>query len=61
MVVDRPHGGAQHDSPGEDKEANWLPAPKDRFVLMMRMYWPRDKDPSILDGTWKAPAVKVAD
>jgi len=42
-----------------DKEANWLPAPKDKFVLMLRLYWPKEKDPSILNGTWKPPAVKV--
>jgi hypothetical protein len=47
----------QKDSPGKDKEANWLPAPADKFVLMMRLYWPREKDPSILDGTWKTPPV----
>jgi hypothetical protein len=50
----------QNQSPGKDKESNWLPAPKDKFVLMMRLYWPRDKAPSILDGTWKPPAVTVA-
>lgn len=49
----------QNESPGKDKEANWLPAPKEKFVLMMRLYWPREKDPSIIDGTWKPPAVKV--
>ena len=49
----------QHESPGADKEANWLPAPGARFILMLRMYWPREKDPSILDGTWKPPAVKL--
>ncbi len=49
----------QHESPGKDKEANWLPAPKDKFVLMLRLYWPKDKDPSILNGTWKPPAVVV--
>lgn len=47
----------QHESPGKDKEANWLPAPKGEFVLMLRMYWPTEKDPSILDGTWKVPPV----
>jgi hypothetical protein len=26
---------------------------------MMRLYWPKEKDPSILNGTWKPPAVKV--
>ena len=40
----------QADSPGKAKEANWLPAPKDDFVLMMRLYWPKEKNPSILDG-----------
>jgi hypothetical protein len=49
----------QHESPGKDKEANWLPAPKDKFVLMMRLYWPRQRAPSIIDGTWKPPAVKL--
>lgn len=47
----------QHESPGPDKEANWLPAPAGKFVLMLRMYWPNENDPSILDGTWKIPAV----
>jgi hypothetical protein len=50
----------QHDSPGKDKEANWLPAPSDTFVLMMRLYWPREAPPSIIDGTWKPPEVKEA-
>ena len=48
----------QHDSPGPEKEANWLPAPPDRFVLMLRMYWPKEKSPSILNGTWKIPRVE---
>jgi len=48
----------QNQSPGADKEANWLPAPPDKFVLMLRMYWPKDKPPSILDGSWKPPAVQ---
>jgi hypothetical protein len=48
----------QIESPGSDKESNWLPAPQGKFVLMMRMYWPKEKDPSILDGTWKPPAVQ---
>jgi hypothetical protein len=50
----------QHESPGKDKEANWLPAPKDKFVLMLRLYWPKEKPPSLLDGSWKIPPVKVA-
>ncbi len=51
----------QNESPGADKESNWLPAPKDKFILMMRLYWPSQKNPSILDGSWKIPAVKKAD
>jgi hypothetical protein len=50
----------QKDSPGKDKEQNWLPAPAGEFVLMMRLYWPSEKPPSILDGTWKPPHVKEA-
>jgi len=48
----------QNESPGKAKEQNWLPAPKDKFILMMRLYWPKEKPPSILDGSWKIPAVK---
>jgi hypothetical protein len=47
----------QADSPGPDRESNWLPAPKGDFVLMLRMYWPKEAAPSILDGTWQVPAV----
>jgi len=47
----------QKDSPGKDKESNWLPAPEGEFVLMMRLYWPKEKPPSILDGSWKPPHV----
>ena len=49
----------QKNSPGTDKESNWLPAPAGKFVLMLRMYWPNDKPPSILDGSWKPPAVTL--
>ena len=48
----------QKDSPGADKESNWLPAPAGKFILMMRLYWPNETDPSILDGSWKIPPVK---
>jgi hypothetical protein len=53
----------QKDSPGTDKEANWLPAPDGPIYLVMRLYWPRTGDPSILPpgkGTWKPPAVVKA-
>jgi hypothetical protein len=47
----------QHESPGQAKQANWLPAPKGPFALTLRMYWPNTKPPSILDGTWQPPGV----
>jgi hypothetical protein len=49
----------QNVSPGTDKEANWLPAPKEKFILMLRLNWPKEKDPSILNGTWKPPGVRL--
>jgi hypothetical protein len=48
----------QADSPGKEKEANWLPAPKGKFTLVMRLYNPDRTPPSILDDTWEPPAVK---
>ncbi len=46
----------QRESPGKDKENNWLPAPKEGgFTMNLRLYWPK---PQALDGTWKPPAVK---
>jgi hypothetical protein len=51
----------QRDDPGGDKRANWLPAPPAKFVLMMRLYWPSETDPSILDASWKPPTVKRVD
>jgi hypothetical protein len=53
----------QKDSPGADKEANWLPAPNDTIYLVMRLYWPKTEAPSILpagEGTWKPPGIVVA-
>ena len=47
----------QADSQGKAKEANWLPAPKARSIPMMRLYWPKDTPPSIIDGRWKPPAI----
>jgi hypothetical protein len=47
----------QAESPVKGKEANWLPAPKGKFALVMRLYWPTTTPPSILDGSWKPPAV----
>jgi hypothetical protein len=50
----------QKDSPGADKESNWLPAPNDTIYLVMRLYWPKTEPPSILpagEGTWKPPGI----
>jgi hypothetical protein len=48
----------QHQSPGKDKESNWLPAPAGKFVLMLRMYWPSEKSPSIINASWSPPPAK---
>ena len=46
----------QTNSPGADKEANWLPAPDiGPFNLTVRDYWPKE---AMLDGTYKLPPVK---
>jgi hypothetical protein len=47
----------QTDSPGTDKESNWVPAPKDEFSLYIRAYWPKAE---ILDGRWLPPQVQRA-
>ena len=48
----------QNESPGKDKEANWLPAPKGPFIMYMRLYWPKDE---AVDGKWTAPKLKKAE
>ncbi|TGD74872.1 DUF1254 domain-containing protein [Mangrovimicrobium sediminis] len=48
----------QHDSPGKDKEPNWLPAPAGPFSVVMRLYWPK---PEALDGSWKIPPLTKVD
>jgi hypothetical protein len=45
----------QHDSPGADKESNWLPAPKEDFSLYIRAYWPKAE---ITEGKWTPPHVE---
>ena len=46
----------QSDSPGADKESNWLPAPENAdFSLYIRTYWPKQE---VLDGSWKPPVVQ---
>jgi hypothetical protein len=48
----------QNESPGKDKEANWLPAPKGPFLPLLRMYYPKATSPSILDGSWTIPSIQ---
>ena len=51
-----PDGGItlyiQNQSPGPDKQSNWLPAPAGTFRLIERLYWPKDE---ALNGQWKPP------
>src|SRR5580658_746010 len=42
----------QNESPGADRETNWLPAPKGPFLVVMCLYWPIEE---ALDGSWKHP------
>ena len=46
----------QSESPGKDKEGNWLPAPEGSFYAVLRMYGPEKQ---ILDGSWKSPPVEL--
>jgi hypothetical protein len=48
----------QNESPGKDKAANWLPAPKGPFWMSMRLYWPKDE---ALHGKWTAPQASDGD
>jgi hypothetical protein len=53
----------QKESPGKAMESNWLPAPNDTIYLVMRLYWPKEKPPSVLpagSGTWQPPSVVQA-
>lgn len=45
----------QNESPGADKEANWLPAHKGPFFSAMLLYWPK---PEALEGQWKQPPMQ---
>jgi hypothetical protein len=47
----------QRESPGKDKESNWLPAPGGPFMAVMRLYWPKDE---ALNGAWKQPPLEKA-
>jgi hypothetical protein len=45
----------QNESPGKDKESNWLPAPKGWFMTVIRLYWPKE---AALRGEWTAPQLQ---
>jgi hypothetical protein len=45
----------QKDSPGKEKESNWLPAPDGPIYVAMRLYWPKE---AALKGEWKPPFVR---
>ncbi len=47
----------QAESPGKDKESNWLPAPKEPFYMLMRMYLPKIQ---VLNGQYEIPGVEKA-
>jgi len=45
----------QHESPGAEREPNWLPAPSGPFNVVLRIYWPADE---VLDGQWMPPGIE---
>lgn len=47
----------QHESPGKERESNWLPAPDGKFWTVLRLYWPKE---AALDGQWKQPPLELA-
>jgi hypothetical protein len=46
----------QHDTPGADKEANWLPAPNGRFFMVLRLYWLQSE--ASTDGGRRRPSMR---
>jgi hypothetical protein len=44
----------QKDTPGADKESNWLPAPNGLIYMVMRLYWPKQE---AVNGSWKPPVI----
>jgi hypothetical protein len=47
----------QRESPGADRESNWLPAPNGPFWAVLRLYWPKEE---AINGTWKQPPMQSA-
>jgi hypothetical protein len=50
------YAGAE--SPGKEKESNWLPAPDGDFSLYIRAYWGKQ---AILDGSWTPPKIELVE
>lgn len=48
----------QHDSPGPEREANWLPAPHGQFFVALRLYWPKRE---AVNGNWIEPPLRRAE
>ena len=48
----------QRHPPPPALESNWLPAAEEKFILMLRFYWPKE---TMLNGSWKIPPVKRGD
>jgi hypothetical protein len=48
----------QNEFPGAHRQTNWLPAPDGEFILMLRLYWPKDE---AVDGAWAPPPVRRVD
>lgn len=46
----------QKNSPGKDKESNWLPAPYGPFYAVFRVYMPGE---AVLNGKWKKPLMQA--
>ena len=44
----------QNESPGKERETNWLPSPKGMFMMALRLYWPKEE---AIDGRWTEPKV----
>ena len=54
----------QQNSPGAERESNWLPGPAGEIYLVLRLYWPKIEPPSVLppgSGSWQPPALKRAE
>jgi hypothetical protein len=47
-------------APPAGREANWLQVPEGRYAVVLRLHGPRERPPSVLDGSWKPPAIGKA-